>query len=345
MKKTLYILLALAFMALMGLGLAGLAYYVVFLVPNVQTGGGEAVLYVPTGAGYAQLRDSLESRALLRRPRTFAWAAEWEKLPARVKPGRYVLRNDMGNKALVRMLVLGRQSEVRLTLSGNVHSLERLAGKLSASVEVDSVQMLEALRDVRLRDSLGFGAETYMAMFLPNTYRLWWTASPVEILRRFKKEYEAFWNEERRAKAFEIGFTPLQVSTLASIVAGETNQVPEMPRVAGVYMNRLRIGMPLQADPTLKFAVGDFGLRRILNVHKEVDSPYNTYKYAGLPPGPISVPPVAAIEAVLHYEHHGYFYFCAKEDFSGFHNFAADLAAHNRNAARYHAALNRAGIR
>ena len=178
-----------------------------------------------------------------------------------------------------------------------------------------------------------------MAMFIPNTYEFYWTTTARQFADRMKAEYVRFWNEERIQKAESIGLTPVQVATLASIVQEETNQSSEKPRVAGVYINRLQKGMPLQADPTVKFAAGDITLRRILNRHLETDSPYNTYLYPGLPPGPITFPEISSLESVLNYEKHNYLYSCAKEDFSGFHNFARTNAEHERNAARYHAAL------
>jgi UPF0755 protein len=177
-------------------------------------------------------------------------------------------------------------------------------------------------------------------MFIPNTYEFYWTTSATEFAERMKTEYDRFWDTTRKQKAEEIEMSPVEVTTLASIVQAETTKTEELPRVAGLYINRLQRGIPLQADPTVKFAVGDFTLKRILNKHLEIDSPYNTYKHAGLPPGPINFPEISAIDAVLNYEDHNYLYMVAKPDFSGFHNFSTTLAEHNRNANRYRAALN-----
>ncbi len=182
-------------------------------------------------------------------------------------------------------------------------------------------------------------------MFIPDTYEFYWTTSAKEFADRMKQEYDRFWNDERKKKAEEIKLKPVEVTTLASIVQAETAKNEELKTIAGLYINRLNRGMFLQADPTVKFAVGDFSLKRILNVHLEVDSPYNTYKNIGLPPGPINFPETSAIDAVLNYEKNNYYYMCAKEDFSGTHNFAATLAEHNRNAAKYRAALDRNKIR
>ena len=181
-------------------------------------------------------------------------------------------------------------------------------------------------------------------MFIPNTHEVYWTISAEQLLEKFKKEYDKFWNEGRLAKAKVLNMTPVEVSILASIVQAETRHNDESPRIAGLYLNRLKMGMPLQADPTLIYAIGNFDIQRVLNVHKEIDSPYNTYKYAGLPPGPINFPSIISIDAVLNHEEHNYIYMCAKEDFSGYHNFTASLREHNNNARKFQQALNRARI-
>ena len=194
-------------------------------------------------------------------------------------------------------------------------------------------------------EKYGFKPEEMIGMFIPNTYEVWWNITPEGLTERMKKEYDNFWNEERVAKLARTRLTQKEVTTLASIICEETRMTDEMPTMAGVYINRLRRGMLLQADPTVKFAIGDFTIRRVLNRHLEVDSPYNTYKYAGLPPSPICMPSIKGIDAVLNYKESNYLYFCAKEDFSGYHNFARTLSEHNQNARRYANALNRAGIR
>jgi UPF0755 protein len=215
-----------------------------------------------------------------------------------------------------------------------------LAGRIGDQIEADSSSIVAYLTDVTNLSHLGFNAKTIPALFLPNTYEFYWNTDAEKFVEKMKGEYDKYWNEERRNKARAIGLSPVQVSILASIVDKETNKTDEMPRIAGVYLNRLRSGWLLQADPTLVFAVGDFEMKRVLNIHKEVESPYNTYKYTGLPPGPICIPSLQSINAVLNAEKHKYYYFCAKEDFSGYHNFAKTLTEHNRNAARYQRALN-----
>jgi UPF0755 protein len=210
---------------------------------------------------------------------------------------------------------------------------------------IDADSLLYLLNDSTYCDALGFTPETVLTMFLPNTYEMYWNIGEEKFVSKMKREYLNFWNSDRNAKAQALGLSPIEVSVLASIVEEESAVVDEYPMIAGLYLNRLSKGMPLQADPTVKFALGDFGLRRILHKHLEVDSPYNTYKNIGLPPGPLRIPSIKAIDAVLNRVEHNYLYMCAKEDLSGTHNFAVTLAQHTANARRYQAALNRRGIK
>lgn len=220
-----------------------------------------------------------------------------------------------------------------------------LAGKIGKQIEADSASIAKLLHDKDYVGKLGFNERTLPAMFLPDTYEFYWNTDAESFISRMLQEYNKFWNEDRKKAAKDKGLSPVEVSILASIVDKETNKTDEMPRIAGVYINRLHSNWLLQADPTLIFAIGDFSIKRVLNVHKEIESPYNTYKYIGLPPGPICIPSVAAVKAVLNAENHNYFYFCAKEDFSGYHNFAKTLTEHNHNAVKYQNALNQRGIR
>ena len=213
------------------------------------------------------------------------------------------------------------------------------------NIEADSADIAALLKDEETAKKYGFNKQTFCSMFIPNTYEFWWNTSAEEFVQRMADEYKKFWNDDRKAKANELGLSQSQVSTLASIVESETQKNDEKARIAGVYINRLKKDWLLQADPTVVFAAGDFTIKRILNKHLEINSPYNTYKYKGLPPGPICIPSTTSIDAVLNYEHHNYMYFCAKEDFSGYHNFATTNAQHEANARRYHDALRKAGIR
>ena len=266
------------------------------------------------------------------------------KYDSRVKPGNYILRPGDSMRDICLRLLSGNQTPVRLVVP-SVRTLDRLASAVSKQLMTDSASIAAILSDTLLIDSLGYTAETFPSLFLPNTYEVYWTMTPEQFIARMKKEHDRYWNAERRAKAKAQGITPEEVITLASIVDEETSKDEEKPLIAGLYLNRLHRGIPLQADPTVKFAHGKFDLRRILHAHLTIDSPYNTYKYAGLPPGPIRIPSMAAIESVLNPARHNYIYMCAKEDFSGYHNFASTLAQHNANARRYQQALNRKGIK
>ena len=250
----------------------------------------------------------------------------------------------MSNIQLVRLLRSGNQVPVKVTFN-NVRTKEDLAEKITANLEVSKEQFLDLLQDSVYIRKFDFDEETIMSMFIPNTYELWWNTSAEGLFDRMYREYQSFWTEDRKQKAKSLGLSQKEVSTLASIVQAESQKADERPKIAGVYLNRMKIGMPLQADPTLVFATGDFTLKRILNVHKEIESPYNTYKYTGLPPGPINLPDINSLNAVLNAEQHKYMYFCAKEDFSGYHNFTTSYSEHLANAARYQAELNKRGIK
>lgn len=319
--------------------------YKTLMSPNVKTTDGqEFVLYIPTGSDYAQVQTLLQESGILVNPDNFFWVARQKNYPENVHPGRYVIKNGMSNNQLVNMLRGGLQSPVQVKFN-NMRDVDQLAGRVAMQIEADSTSIANLLHNQEYVHQLGFNQYTIPALFLPNTYEFYWNTDAENFIAKMSREYDKFWNDERKQQAQEKGLTPVQVSTLASIVNKETNMSDEMPRIAGVYLNRLRNNWLLQADPTLIFAWNDYSIRRVLDRHKEIDSPYNTYKYIGLPPGPICIPSLAAINAVLNAENHHYFYFCAKEDFSGYHNFAKTLAEHNRNAAKYQQALNQRGIR
>lgn len=262
----------------------------------------------------------------------------------KIRTGYYRLPSSSSTIKAYKTVKHGMQTPVKLVLN-NVRTNGQLAGKIAKQIMLDSTEIIKALNDTAICRSYGYAPNTIIAMFIPNTYEVYWDMSIDKLLKRMDKEHMAFWNQSRLAKAEEIGLTPLEVSILASIVEEETAVNDEKPMVAGLYINRLKRGIPLQADPTVKFAVGDFTLKRILHKHLETDSPYNTYKVAGLPPGPIRMPSINGLNSVLNYQNHSYIYMCAKEDFSGRHNFATTLAQHNANARRYQNALNRRGIK
>ena len=303
----------------------------------------KTIVYIPLQATYSQLLDSVATA--VQDMESFEKVAQRAALQENFKPGRYIFTPDKSNKELVRMLRMGWETPMMLTLSGNIRGMEKLSGILGKRLAADSAAFMEHFARQDVWKGNGFEQQTFMAMFLPNTYEVYWTITPEKFVERMKKEYDKFWNSGRKEKAAAIGLTPVEVSILASIVCEETNHAPEMPRVAGVYMNRLKKGMKLDADPTVKFALNDPTIRRILFRHLKVDSPYNTYLYAGLPPGPITIPSIKGIDAVLNYENHNYLYFCANANMDGTHKFARTLAEHNRNARDYQAALNRLKIK
>ena len=304
----------------------------------------EAYLYIRTGSGFDAVVDSLTSHQYLKSPENFTWLARRKHLPEHIIPGRYLLKNGMRNNALVSLLLSGRQEPVRVVVH-NVRTPAELAGKLSKKLEPDSVTWLKSFNDPDLLRSFGVAPPTLFEMFIPNTYEFYWNTTTAHFLEKIHTESGAFWTNQRRHAADSLHLTPGEVIALASIVDKETNKEDEMPSIAGVYLNRLKKNMLLQADPTVIFAWQDFSIRRVLKKHTELRSPYNTYISPGLPPGPICLPSIPSIEAVLHAKKHDYLYFCAKDDLSGYHNFAATIEEHQRNAKKFQKALNRLNIK
>lgn len=292
------------------------------------------VLYVYGNTTDVQVMDSLKANAGVVRPGSLKRCFDKMDVAGNIKPGRYVISAESPSIYVARMLVFGWQTPQKLTLSGTMRSKGSIAKKISSQMMVDSVSVATALNDPVFLAGYGFTPENVFALFLPDTYEMFWTASVTEIFSRMKKEYDAFWNSDRLAKARAQRLTPMQVSVLASIVSGETLKSFEYPVIAGVYLNRYRKGMKLQADPTVAFCY-DYKLDRILKKHLTVDSPYNTYKYAGLPPAPINVPPKACLDAVLQPQQHNYIYFCASPAFDGTHRFAVSYSDHLKNARAF----------
>jgi UPF0755 protein len=315
--------------------------YYMFFGPAVEE---RVTIILRSDESYEQMTDKVKSSLVYHV--AFDLYAKRINLDRGIDPGSYTFEKGMTVIEVARTLKFGSNNAVRLVIN-NARTPEALAGKIAGQIDADSVSVLGALRSTELIEEMGFdSAEAMFSIFLPNTYEVYADISPEALVRRFKSESDKFWSDSRRKSQLErLGMTPFEVMTLASIVHEETNATDEMARVAGVYINRLKIGMPLQADPTLKYAAGDPTIRRVLDRHKSIDSPYNTYMYLGLPPTPIAMPDMAAIEGVLGYEEHNYLYFCARPEMDGRHNFATSLAEHNRNAAAYHRALDRLNIR
>ena len=300
--------------------------------------GREYVLYVYPGTDAGTVIDSLVSGALARRRGSIERCAADIGLEDNVTPGKYVILPEYSAAYAVRMIVNGWQTPQNLTLSGTIRSKGKLASVIGRQMMVDSAAVAAALEDGEFLSAYGFTPENVFALFLPDTYEFYWTASLEDIFARFRKEYDRFWTPERVSLAEKQNLTKLEVSVMASIVNGETLEASEYARIAGVYLNRLHKGMKLQADPTVCFCF-DYTLDRVLKKHLRVDSPYNTYKYYGLPPAPINVPPKACMDAVLSPDEHGYLYFCASPEFDGTHIFAVSYNEHLRNARAFQRAL------
>ncbi|MGE5419832.1 MAG: endolytic transglycosylase MltG [Chloroflexota bacterium] len=310
---------------------------------KAETNGRDRELFIPTGSSYENAFILIDSAAGIKKPEIFQWLAKKKKYTEHVRAGRYIIEDGMTYTQIIDMLRTGRQKPVNVTFN-NIRNLNQLAGKVSQKIEADSTGIINFLNDESNYSADGFSRETVIAVFIPNTYQFFWNTSPEDFYQRMLKEYRSFWTPEKIAKAKEKNLDPVQVATLASIVDDEVAKATEKPRIAGVYLNRLRIGMPLQSCPTIRFALNDYTITRVLKKHLLVESPYNTYKYRGLPPGPVGCPSIEGIEAVLNAEHHDYLYFAAKADFSGSHNFSRNLSEHNRYAAQYQQELNRRRI-
>jgi len=318
-------------------------FYQVIYAPNFLVEKESRYLYIPTGTTFEELQKIVYDDGFVNEPIAFGMLSKFMDYDQLVKPGRYLIEKNTNNLEVIRKLRSGNQDPVRITFN-NARLFEDVAEKLTVNLELSEVDFMGLLNNESIAEKYGFNPETFRCMFIPDTYEVYWTISAENLLDRLHTEYVRFWNKDRIDKAEKLGLNPVQVTILASIVQAETAKSDESPIVAGLYLNRLKMNMPLQADPTLIYASGDFTIKRVLNIHKNIDSPYNTYKYAGLPPGPINFPSITYIEAVLNHAQHNYIYMCAKEDFSGYHNFSSTLSAHTINANKYQRALNKAKL-
>lgn len=303
----------------------------------------ETELYVPSNTNYDGLISLLEQKNMISNETAFYMLAEKMNLKNNVYAGRYVFEEGSSNYDVISKLRGGMQTPVKLVLN-NVNFKEDLAAKISSQIEVDSLSIWNVLNDEEQMKALGYNEDNIMCLFIPNTYEVYWNMSLESLLTKFTDFHDSFWNEERLAKAKELGISPDQAFVVASIVEKEYKFGDERKRIAGVYLNRIDLGMKLQADPTVKFALGDLSIKRVLNVHTEYDHPYNTYYYAGLPPGPICLPETSTIDAVLNAEDHNFLYFCANADLSGYHSFTTNYNDHLKAARLYQAALNKLNI-
>lgn len=332
----------LIFFLLFSVLLISFGYYAwqIIYTPNVLVGKEPRPLVIPKGATFKDVQAMLHKGDYTQDLISFSFLSKLMDYDEQVKPGRYLLKPNLSNVEAIRLLRAGIQEPVKVTFN-NVRLIRDLSEKITRNLNMKPEEFEAALIGFAMNNRYGFTKDNVMCMFIPNTYEMYFNVSPEDLIARMQSEYEKFWNEERRKKAEAIGLTPVEVSILASIVQAESVKPDEAPIIAGLYINRLKNDIALQADPTLVFAVGDFTLKRVLNEHKEIDSPYNTYRNRGLPPGPVNMPEIFALDAVLNHAKTNYLYMCAKEDFSGRHNFTHSYRQHLINASKYQRALTR----
>lgn len=321
-----------------------LGVWFVFFSSNTGNFSNKKYLYIKTGSTYEQVLQTIQDSAIVKNITSFKRMAKWFSLSENIHPGRYEIKEGMGNYTIVNMIKKGQQSIVKLVIN-KLRTKNDIIRKLSSQLEPDSLSWVVLLNDKNFLVKNNIDSNQLQCLVMPNTYEFYWNTTPQKVFDKLLAYKEKFWNEERKSKAQKMNLSDIQVIIIASIVEEETNKNDEKPNIASVYLNRYRIGMNLGADPTVKFAVGDFKLKRILNIHTQVSSPYNTYRVPGLPPGPICTPSESSIDAVLNATDTKYIFFCAKEDFSGYHNFATNYTEHLANAKRYQQALNARNIK
>lgn len=336
--------------AILGLVICGILAYSIYnaiFASNTNFSNNEAYVYIPSNATFSEVKEQLSP--LLKDWRTFNAVAQRKGYSSNIKGGKYVITNGMNNNDIVNSL---RSKNIPVKVSfNNQETVETLAGRIASQLETDSISLVETFNDNNFLDENAFNEDNKLGMYIPNTYEFFWNTNAKEFRKRMKKEYDRFWNASRTAKAKKLGLSPIQIISLAAIVQKETTKIDERPKVAGVYLNRLRKGIPLQADPTVIYAIkketGNYDtiIKRVLYRDLEMDSPYNTYKNGGLPPGPITMPDISSINAVLNSEKHEYLYFVADISNFGYHMFAKTLVQHNRNKEQYIKWLNNQRIR
>lgn len=325
-------------------GIGAYIFYRAVYYPSVRLAEKSRIIYVHTGWDIGQVADMLVKKHIIRSPKAFRWLANIKHYTGHIKPGRYRVMNGMNNMQLVNLLKSGKQEPETISIH-NIRTVQELAGILADKIEADSSAIMSAITNAQTMKKYGFNTQTISAMFIPGTYPLLWTDTPQDFVTEMHTDYENFWTPARRKLAAAIPLTPLQVTVLASIIQAEQSVYDdEKPVIAGLYINRLKKDIPLQSDPTLVFARGDFSIMRVRAGDKEIDSPYNTYMHTGLPPGPINMPEPSSIDAVLHYQKNDYLYMCAESDFSGRHHFSSSFKEQEEYAAKYQKALNQRGI-
>jgi len=341
-KKITYFILILLIIAFFGF----IFFFKLLFADNIDNHSSkkEHVFYIHTGDSYSKVLKSLKEQHIIKDMESFKLVSSKLKYEESIKPGRYLIDNNTGNLQLVRKLRAGAQDPVKITFN-NIQNKEQLAKRIAAQIEATETELLTEFNNQQFLDSLQLTEDNFPTIFLANTYEFYWNTFSREFISRMLKEYNKFWTEKRKAKAQAIGLTPTEVIILASIVQKESTKYDEYPIISGVYLNRLKIGMPLQADPTVLHALKKLGIsRRVLHADLKIQSPYNTYINKGLPPGPICLPELKSIDETLNAEEHNYLYFCAREDFSGYSNFAESWEQHLENARKYQKALNERNI-
>jgi len=327
---------------MVSVGIFGWHFYKIIFYP-LSGQDSRTIIHIPTGSEFDDVVNILWESEIIKDTNTFKWLAEKKNYPEHIKAGRYLIRSHMSKNAVINLLRSGKQTPVNVIFN-TLFTKEELASVVSKQLEADSVSILNILNDTETLKQLNTNPENVFSILIPNTYEFYWNSSAKDFMDRMFREYNRFWNESRKRKASEINLSVQQITTLASIVELESSKKDEKPVIAGVYINRLQKRMLLQADPTLKYAIGDFSIKRLLKEDKDIDSPYNTYKYVGLPPGPICLPSVTSIDAVLNYEDHKYLFFCADADKPGYHVFTQSYKQHLINARKYQRFLNREKI-
>lgn len=343
-KKTLLKIFLFAFVLFLGIG-SYLGYFA-FLKKNIYLDGKKSkIICIPSSSSYSELLKILEEENIFKNKESFEWLAGRMNLEKEFKPGRYRILSGMTNRELINLLKYGKQEKVKIIFNSADRTLSDIINELSEKLEISESELEEFFEDERrLDENYGFNEESIRCLFIPGTYELEWTTHLDDFMKLMKKEYESIWNQSRIQKAKNMGYTPVEICTLASIVQCESGIESEQKKIAGVYLNRLKKDMPLQADPTLIFARGDFSIQRVRNGDKELNSPYNTYKNKGLPPGPICLPYLKTIDAVLNHAKHNYLYFCAKPQLNGYSDYSETYEQHMKYANAYHKAMDQKGI-
>ncbi|RCH53968.1 endolytic transglycosylase MltG [Mucilaginibacter hurinus] len=335
-------IIALVVILIIALGVTGVNYYLKFFGANVTDK--QEYLYIKTGSGFTDVYQTIREQGIVKDTTSFMWTAHNMEYVNKVKPGRYKLEKGMSNRNLINRLKSGTQEPVKVTFR-NIRQKQQFAAFIAKQLEPDSASIINLLDSAAFVERYGFTTDNVYTVFMPDSYEFYWNTPADKFFEKMYGHYQKFWTEERKAKAAAINLTPPQVSVLASIVDAEALHDDEMPIIAGLYLNRLKMGRLLQADPTVIFAMQDFTIKRVLRRYLTYNSPYNTYLYTGLPPGPIMMPSKNAVNAVLDHQKNNYIYMCAKEDFSGYHNFATNEAEHLKNARKFQQALNERNIK